>query len=78
MMVITTHNKASKEVAFWDKEPIKGKILQDWQKGKRYFHMMVETMQELQKEKKAMKVIIAHDQSWSIECTSLPSIVEHP
>jgi hypothetical protein len=24
MMVITTHNKASKEVAFWDKEPIKG------------------------------------------------------
>lgn len=30
------------------------------------------------KGKKAMKVIIAHDQSWLIECTSLPSIVEHP
>jgi hypothetical protein len=76
MMVITTHNKASKEVAFWDKELIKGKKPQDWQKGKRFWHMMVETMQELWKEKKPMKVIIAHDQSWSIECTSLPSIVD--
>jgi hypothetical protein len=40
--------------------------------------MMVETMQELRKEKKPMEVIIAHDQSWSIECTSLPFVVEHP
>jgi hypothetical protein len=61
MMVITIHNKASKEVAFWDKEPIKGKRFQDWQKGKRLCHMMVETMQELWKEKKPMEVIITHD-----------------
>jgi hypothetical protein len=40
--------------------------------------MMVETMQGLQKEKKPMEAIIAHDQSWSIECTSLLYVVEHP
>jgi hypothetical protein len=27
MVVITTHNKATKEVGFWDKEPIKVKSL---------------------------------------------------
>ncbi len=56
----------------------KGKKPQDWQKGKRFCHMMVETMQGLQKEKKPMEAIIAHDQSWSIECTSLLYVVEHP
>jgi hypothetical protein len=61
MMVITTHNTTSNEVALWDKEAIKGKRFQDWHKGKRLCHMMVETMQKLWKEKKPVEVIIIHD-----------------
>ncbi len=54
VMAITT-SKAPKEVAFHEREPLKGKEPQDQQEEGKFRQLMLEIVQELQEEKKRKK-----------------------
>ncbi len=47
---ITTHSKSPEEVALRYGEPLKGKGPGDWKEEERLQQLMVDTMQQLQKE----------------------------
>jgi hypothetical protein len=50
LSAVTTHSKSPEEVAFRYGEPLKGKGPWDWREEERLQQLMVDTMQQLQKE----------------------------
>lgn len=54
VMAITT-SKAFEEVAFHEREPLKGKKHQDQQEEEKFMQLMIKIVQELQEKKKRKK-----------------------